>query len=542
MREAIAQSASYKWWVFAVVATGTFISVVDQGSSIMALPSIERHFNTDLSTVQWVSVGYALTISIFLLPMGRLADIVGRKQVYMAGFVVYILAAAMAGFSTNMTMLVIARVLQGVGSAMIQANGMAMIISVFPGTERGKALGSHLSAVGLGGITGPILGGLLVGVPLLEWRSVFLVNLPVGLIVMAASMIVLDSGKSLQDGRGGRRAQFDWVGAVLCAGALSAFLLAMTNGNRLGWGSLPIVAGLLTFVAFLATFIWWELRNPSPMLELRLFKRRLFAFGVTAGWLSFLASSPIRFVMPLYLQSALGYSPSVAGLIIIPSAITMTIMGPISGRLSDRFGWRKFNVAGISISAAAVFILAFGLSPDSPLYFIVPVIALQSLGFGLFGTPNNSAILSTVERQRYGVVSALTQLVRNSANVTSISITTAIVVATMGSMGIEASLSAAADAPNAFVTGLQRAFWVLGGLLMIGVFLSFFKGERAKEETGEGPPATPSREQVGEEAEAPTARADSNRGANRDQGIIITPPGGGTTPPRGSRPTDENTD
>ena len=164
MFQAIRQSSNYKWWAFGAIAIGTFISVVDTGSVMVALPDIERHFNTDLPTVQWVVVGYALAISVLLLPMGRLGDIAGRKRVYLGGFVIFVLAAALAGASrwTNLPTLIVAKVLQGIGSAMIQANGMAILISIFPAHERGKVLGSHLSAVGSGAIAGPALGGFLV--------------------------------------------------------------------------------------------------------------------------------------------------------------------------------------------------------------------------------------------------------------------------------------------------------------------------------------------------------------------------------------------
>jgi MFS family permease len=507
MHQTIAGRTNYKWWVFGAIAIGSFLSVVDHGSVLVALPDIESHFNADLPTVQWVVVGYALAISVLLLPMGRLGDIVGSKQVYIAGFVVFVLAAALAGTSrwTNLPLLIAAKVLQGVGSAMIQGNGMAMLVSAFPGSERGKALGFHLSVVGFGAIIGPALGGFVVSA--LGWQWVFFINVPTGLIAIAASLFILREGRPFDQLRvsgaplmvkgrawsrlslsNGRRPAFDWLGAALSGGALLAFLLVVGNGDRIGWASPAIVLGAAAAVALLAAFIWWELRVPSPMLELRLFQRKLLALGVAAGWLSFLGASAVRFLMPFYLQRVLEYSPREVGLIMIPPALCLAILGPISGRLSDQFGWRWFTMGGLALSSVAWFVLAASLTEHSSLFLIISMLTLQSAGTGLFNTPNNSSILSAVERSNYGVVSALTQLVRNSANVTSIALATTVVVVTMRSMGVEPRLDAASpEVASAFVVGLHRAFILLGTLLVGGAAISFVKGERLRETPAPSP-------------------------------------------------------
>jgi len=217
------------------------------------------------------------------------------------------------------------------------------------------------------------------------------------------------------------------------------------------------------------------------MLDLRLFRRKLVAMGIAAGWLSFLGSSGVRFLMAIYLQSTLGFSPWNAGLITLPMAVAMTFVGPIAGRLSDRFGWQKFTVGGLALAATALFIFAFSLTETSTVKLIIPILVLQSVGTGLFGSPNNSSIMSAVERSRYGIVSALTSLTRNSANITSNAIATAIVVATMASLGAEPSLGAVAGESDAFVSGVNRAFMVSGFLVVVAMVISFFKGERARE-------------------------------------------------------------
>ena len=260
------------------------------------------------------------------------------------------------------------------------------------------------------------------------------------------------------------------------------FLLVVGNGDKAGWTSPSILTGAAGSITLLAAFIWWELRVSSPMLDLRLFKRKLVALGVAAGWISFLGSSAARFMMPFYLQKVLLYSPKEVGLILIPAAVCMVVLGPISGRLSDRFGWQILTVGGLLLGSAAWLVLAASLSQDSSLGLIIAMLMLQSSGTGLFNTPNNSSILSAVDRSSYGVVSALTQLTRNSANVTSIAVATTVVVTTMGAKGVDPSLDAVSpDVADAFLAGLRLAFWLMASILVVGVVICLIRGERAEQ-------------------------------------------------------------
>jgi MFS family permease len=271
------------------------------------------------------------------------------------------------------------------------------------------------------------------------------------------------------------------MGAVLSGVALLAFLLVVGNGDRVGWTSGPVAAGAAAAVICLAGFIWWELRVDSPMLELRLFRRKLVTLGVAAGWISFLGTAAARFMMPLYLQEVLRYSPWKVGMFMIPAAFCMVIVGPVAGRLSDRYGWRRFTAGGLAIAGVGSFVLATRLAEDSPAILVVTMLMLLSTGTGLFNSPNNSSILSVVERSRYGVVSALTQLVRNTANVTSVAVTTTIVVVTMGSRGVTPSLDTVSLHPEAFVAGLHWAFLLMGILLVVGLIICVVRGDAPKQ-------------------------------------------------------------
>ncbi len=484
-----------KWWVFAAIAIGTFVSVVDSGSVLVALPEIEEYFGSDLPTVQWVVVGNALVISALILPMGRLGDIAGRKWVYIGGLAIFVIGSALAGLAANLPWLITAKAFQGFGSAMIQGNGMATVISSFSGAERGKALGTHMSVVGSGAIAGPAIGGLLVAS--FGWQSVFFVNVPIGILTILVAWLALppDREAAAAERATGR---FDWPGAGLSALALLSFLLVASNGHRLGWGSPAVLLGAAATLALLSGFVWWELRaslldKGGPMLDLRLFKRKLVAIGSAAAWLSFMGMSSSRFMMPFYLQRVLEISPRDVGLLLIPPALCMVLLGPVSGRLSDRFGWRALTVSGLALSMAASISIALNLTESSPVLFIVLMLMAQSCGMALFNSPNQSSLLSAVERNQYGVISALTQLIRNSANVTSIAVATTVVVATMGTYGVEPSLDAVSPAvAGAFVAGLKWAFALMSALLLLGVALAVIRGERKRAE----PAAPPRREPV----------------------------------------------
>ena len=448
--------------------------MVDHAGTIVALPTIADELDTDLPTAQWVLVGYSITIAALLLPMGRLADIVGRKRVYISGLIVFVVGSALAGLAPNVIWLILAKVLTGCAAAMTQGTGTAMLVSIFPRGERGKALGSHISVVGAADLGGAPLAGFIIGS--LGWRWVFFSTIPVAVVAALAAMMILEQHRAERDRQGG----FDWPGAALSAGILSTFLIALTSGSSIGWTSPAMIAAGAIFVVLVATFLIWETHTPSPMLDLTIFKDRLVAMGVSSMFLCFVGSSSVRFLMPFYLQKVLGFSPTYVGLILMPSALVFILAGPISGQLSDRYGWRKFTVGGLLITASGLFLLS-RVTESSPLVMAMVGTILQTWGMATFNSPNNSSILGAVEQRSYGMVAGLLHLVRNSGNVTGVAVATAIVTATMASMGHPPSLGAVADgtgfgALHSFTEGLRTAYLALGCLVLLGAALSFLGG------------------------------------------------------------------
>ena len=478
----ISQSRAYKWWVFLALAIGTFTSVADFGSLNVALPTIAENFATDLPTTQWVMIGYALAISALLLPMGRLSDIVGRKRIYIAGFVIFAIGGLLASVSESVLILILFKVLQGIGASMTQGTGMAMALSAFPDEERGKALGAFITIVGTGNVIGPALGGLIVGE--LGWQWVFYCGVILALLAIAAAAIVLDGSRFSR--RDDREASFDWLGAALSTTALITFLLVMTTAPRLGWLYPPVIGGVLLLIALVAAFIRWELRAKTPMMDLRLFKMRIVSLGVAAQFLSFIGNSSMRFLLPFYLQAVLGFSPQQIGLLFVPSSIAMILTGPISGRLSDKFGWRPFTVGGLLLSVCGLLMLS-RLTTDSSVWLVGIGMVLQTSGTGAFYPPNNASIMRQVDEAKYGVMSGFINLVRNSANITGTAVATAIVAAVMVSMGYLPNLSAVAETGgegvlSAFVSGLRLAYLIVAGLVFIGAAFSFIRGGSPSEQ------------------------------------------------------------
>ena len=464
-----------KYVVFGALAIGLFASVVDHGSVIVALPSIAEDLRIELPSVQWIVIGFALTISALLLPMGRLADMLGQKRVYVLGSIILMVGAAAAGLAPNLATLLLARVLQGLGAAMTQGTGMAIMTSVFPSNERGRAIGLLMTTVGVGAVAGPAIGGTVVD--LIHWRAVFFVTIPLGLAGVIASVFVLRGWESERASRGSR---FDWTGAVLSTGVLVALLLGLTLADNRGWMAAPILAAFVLSAGMFVAFIWWELRTEAPMFNLRFFRDRVFSCGVAAGFLTFLGQSSVLFLMPFYIQNVLGYSPKIAGLMVMPGALFMAIMGSVSGTLSDRFGWRWFTVGGMICSMFGLAILSRVTDTSSPLEVILGLI-LVSGGMGTFYSANSSSVLSAVGRESYGVVSGFLNLVRNSANVISLAIATTIVTVTMGSLGFEPSLEAVRTnsvegVRVAFTVGMRYSFYVLMALVIASMTVSFLQG------------------------------------------------------------------
>ncbi len=455
---------------FAAIGFGLFTFVADNGSLIIALPSIADHFGSDLPTTQWALVGYVLAISVSLLPMGRLADLIGLKPVYIAGFAVFVISGVIAGFAPSMAVLIGACVLHGLGAGMTQGTSMAMSIAAFPVSERGRVLGLYMGVVGIGSVFGPAAGGIVID--LFGWRWVFLGGALLGAVAALATVVSVPARRRETAARG-RSARFDGLGALLSASALAVFLQAMTWAPEMGYGSPYIVLAFVCAAALLGGFVVREMRFASPLLDLRLFRNRDFRIGILSAFIHFAGTTSAWFLMPFYLQVALGYSPGKVGLISALSYVAMAVVGPISGRFSDRFGRRVFTVGGLLITTAGILTLST-LGRDSSIIVAMLGMILQSIGIGAFVPPNNGLVLGAVSSEKHAVISGFLNLVRNSSNVTSVAVATAIVTATMAAQGYPPTLAAVTEGESAgligsFLLGLRYVYLSMAALLIIGI-------------------------------------------------------------------------
>ena len=399
------RSPRYRWFILATVSVGTFMSTLDSSIVNVALPTISGKLQADLSTLQWVVTAYLLTISSLLPVFGRLADLLGRKRVFSLGFLVFTLGSVLCGLAGDIWFLIGMRILQAIGASMLMANSAALIIANFPPKERGRALGFTGTVVALGSLTGPALGGILVG--FLNWRSIFYINLPIGILGYLAVRIILPQDKPQQD-----QETFDFVGALFFTLGIISLMFAISNGQIWGWGSYQILGGVFLGTLSLAFFFHTELRVPNPMIDLSLFRIRPFFIGNITGLLSFVAMFANVMLMPFYLQHVLYYSPAQVGLLMTAFPLAMAIAAPISGYASDRIGPIALTTSGLLVTAIAFFYLS-ALTITSSFWEIVPGLLLMGLGAGLFQSPNNSSVMSSVPPKKLGVAGGINALVRN---------------------------------------------------------------------------------------------------------------------------------
>ncbi len=394
------------------------MSALDGTVTNVILPVVQQAFHTQVTTVEWIVVIYLLVVSGLLLTFGRLGDLRGHRQIYLAGFVVFVTGSALCGISPSAEALIAFRAFQALGAAMLFSNSPAILTGSFPASQRGQALGLQGMMTYLGLTVGPSLGGWLTQV--FSWRAVFYINLPVGLAALTMSWLFVP-----QDQPKTHAEKFDIVGALLFMVGLVSLMLALNEGADWGWGS-AVIIGLIGFaLSSLAIFIAWELHVTAPMLDLRLFTNLVFNLSSTSAVLNYITLYSIVFLMPFYLIQSRGFSPSHAGLILTAQPILMAISAPLSGWFSDRIGTRIPATTGMIILAVGLFLLS-RIGPNSSQGQIIIALAVCGLGTGLFVSPNNSALMGSAPRNRQGIASGILATARNVGMVLGIGISGAI--------------------------------------------------------------------------------------------------------------------
>lgn len=446
--------------VFAVVALTIIMATLDASIVNIALPVIRAEFNIDITIVEWVVVGYMLTIISLLMVFGRVADIYGQKKIFMFGIVIFTIGSTLCAFSLSITALVLFRVLQGVGAACCVANGNAIITRVFPTRERGKALGLVGTTVAIGLTSGPVLGGIIT--TYFGWRYIFIFNIPIGLISLLMARAFLEKTVPVKG------VKFDFLGAVSLTVSFVALLLGLTKYHDLG--TIHTISLICISIVFFMIFIITELKAEAPMIDLKLFADDRFSYANIAAFLNFTSRFSVIFLLPFYLVDLRGMKPSQAGLMLTPVPLLFALIAPFSGSLSDRIGTRLLTTSGMLITAAGLGMFMFIRDNSSIIFLLIPLI-LQGIGGGLFSSPNTSTIMGSVPRQRLGNAGAMTALVRNFGMVVGIAWSGALFMALKGyNTGFEESI-------HRIVPAFQAAMKVSVVLALLSAAVSFKRNE-----------------------------------------------------------------
>lgn len=442
-----------------VTTLSSFLTTFMVSSVNIALPTIGKEFAVSAVMLSWITTAFLLTSAIFLVPMGRLADIYGRKKIFVAGIIGYGLTSILAIFANSALLLAITRAIQGMAGAMIFSTAIAILTSVFPPGERGRALGFNLAATYIGLSCGPFLGGIMT--QQLGWRSIFVFNL-----LFSSSLIPLIVVKLKQEWAEAKGEKLDWKGSIIYMAGLLGIMYGFSIFPSLT-GILLLISGIIIMIIFFNI----EKKIPSPVLNLNHFRHNItFIFSSIAAFINYSATFAVGFLLSLYLQYIKGLTPQTAGLILVAQPIAMALFSPIAGRLSDKIEPRIVASIGMFLSACGLIPLIF-LSNDTSTLYIVLTLLLIGTGFALFSSPNTNAIMSSVERKFYGLASASVGTMRLTGQAISMGIAMLVFTLVMGKVKVTP------DVYSLFLHSTHIAFIIFSSLCFLGVFASLARGK-----------------------------------------------------------------
>lgn len=459
---AIRAEKTSKTSVLVVAAVTTFMGPFMLSAVNVALPAIQDEFSLDAVLLSWVANVYLLASGMSLVPVGKIADLVGRKKVFASGILIFTIFTVATAFCPSFFWIIVCRIFQGLGAAMTMATSFAIIAAVFPSNERGRAIGITVASVYIGLSVGPFAGGLLTG--LLGWRSIFLVNGPIGILSFLLCLTKIRD--EWADAKGER---FDYLGSALYAVALLGIVY--------GLSVLPRFSGLGIFcvgLLALGAFVRHELRAPFPVFEIRLFQHnRIFAFSSVAAMINYAATFAVAFLLSLYLQYIKGMSPQHAGLVLVWQPLIMALFSPMAGKLSDRVEPALIASLGMALTTVGLFLFVF-LSGNTSLAYVIAGLIILGLGFALFSSPNMNAIMGSVEKRYYGVASGAVATMRLIGQMLSMAIATMAFSILIGKAVISP------DIFGAFLRAVRWVFAIFSGLCLGGIYFSYTRGALRK--------------------------------------------------------------
>src|SRR5215203_1503860 len=422
------------WLILLVLCGAIFMLLLDTTIVNVAQQKIKEGLNADLSQIQWILDSYILAFAVLMLSFGRLGDIYGRKKMFVTGMAVFIAASGLCGMShwianlvgiSGATALIISRVVQGIGGALMMPQTLSLITVAFPPQKRGAAMGIWGSVVALGAVLGPLVGGYIV--TKYPWEWVFLINIPVGVVAILATLsIVPESRDPLASGK------LDWGGLIFSATAIFALVYALIEGPKFGWLSQETL-GLLAFsAAVFVIFVWWERRIPDPMVKLELFAIRNFWVANVIGLAVPFGLFGIFFPMTVFLQGALGMTPLEAGLTMMPMSLMLMVVAPISGRLSDRIGARWILTAGLTLVTVGIILMTSQVSTTTNWRTLLPGLLVTGTGMGMTFAPMTAAAMSQVPPRISGSASGILNTSRNIGQLLGIAVLGSVLQSRLG--------------------------------------------------------------------------------------------------------------
>lgn len=463
---AVTVTNTEKHIVLLIAILAGFLTPFDGTAVNIALPTIGSQFHMDAIALSWVATAYLLASAVFLVPFGKIADIYGRKKIFLAGLAVFGAASFVMTLVATEQQMIAVRVLQGVGSAMIFGTSIAILTTVYPPGERGKALGLYITSVYLGMTVGPFVGGVLTDK--LGWQSIFYINVPIAVAAIALVLWKLKGEWAECIGE-----KFDLFGSVLYSIALVSLMY--------GFSRLPeVIGGLLVVsgVVLIGVFVWYELRLDYPVLNMQLFtKSRIFAFSSLAALINYAATFAIAFLLSLDLQYTKGFSAEYSGFIIVAAPLFQAIVSPFAGRLSDRYDSQVISSIGMGFTALGLFLFIF-LTETTPLWYIIGVLVILGIGFGLFSSPNTNAIMSAVEKKYYGVASGINGTMRLLGQMLSMGIAMMVFAIVIGNVEITPEYY-----PQ-FTDSMHWLFVIFTLMCIAGIFASLARGKNTGQDAG----------------------------------------------------------
>ncbi|WP_411680330.1 MFS transporter [Clostridium thailandense] len=459
------ESEIYKkrWIILFTLLSATFMATLDGSIVNVALPDMSDKLNVSMAAIEWVVTSFLITIAATILIFGRLGDIKGKIKIFRFGIVLFTLGSLLCGFTNSLPVLVAARVIQAIGASATMATNQGIITQVFPPNERGRALGVLGTFVALGAMAGPPLGGMIVSA--ISWKYIFLINVPIGIIVFILTIRVFPKTNIILDEK------LDIKGSILFTIAIVLLFGAIVQGQSTGYDNPIMISAFVIAFISLITFIVVERKMELPLLQLKIFENSLFSISIVCAFISFIAIGASNIILPFYFQDALKFSPATTGFFMMVSPIVLSVVAPCSGYLSDKIGSEILTLIGLAFTSLGLLLIST-LNEKSSVIMFVTYIVIMTLGNGMFQSPNNSLVMSTVPKDKLGIAGSVNSLIRNLGMVIGTSLATLLLYNRMSHKIGYRVIDYVKGRDDVFIYGMRCVYISAAAMCVIGVIIT----------------------------------------------------------------------